>query len=305
MNRTISFLVAFGALAGAGMVSSQAQVVVGENRPDVEVNLGVLDRLGPPPTLPNLLMDRQPGKAAAPSPSVAAPAVEFKPFRPEAPARKVAQAPAKPKAQPKAPTTSPVASEPVKVAKDTPKADPKPGVMPPRPDLTDTIPAPAKAPTVVAAPTPAPVVPAAVPPAKAPAVVAAPAPTVTPPEPPAATLAPQVAAVPALRAEGGRLSLSFAKDSVALPNGAKAEIDKIAQKMAADETLSLQLLSYADGGEDGPSKARRLSLSRALEVRRLLMDSGIRSTRIEVRALGNKSDGGGPIDRIDAELLNR
>jgi hypothetical protein len=41
-----------------------------------------------------------------------------------------------------------------------------------------------------------------------------------------------------------------------------------------------------------------LSLFRALSVRTRFMKSGIRSTRIDVRALGMKS-GGGPKDRVD------
>jgi outer membrane protein OmpA-like peptidoglycan-associated protein len=75
--------------------------------------------------------------------------------------------------------------------------------------------------------------------------------------------------------------------------------------MEKDESLSLQLLAYADGDEANASKARRLSLSRALEVRKYLMELGVRSTRIEVRALGNKVEGGGPADRVDAMFASR
>ena len=70
--------------------------------------------------------------------------------------------------------------------------------------------------------------------------------------------------------------------------------------MSRDDTMTLQLLAYADGDAANISKARRLSLSRAFEVRKVLMDFGVRSTRIEVRALGNKRDGNDPIDRVDA-----
>ena len=35
------------------------------------------------------------------------------------------------------------------------------------------------------------------------------------------------------------------------------------------------------------------------------MDQGLRSTRIEVRALGNKLEGAGSPDRVDAVLVSR
>lgn len=41
-----------------------------------------------------------------------------------------------------------------------------------------------------------------------------------------------------------------------------------------------------------------MSLFRALSVRTYLMKKGIRSTRIDVRALGKKDDGA-PADRVD------
>ena len=41
-----------------------------------------------------------------------------------------------------------------------------------------------------------------------------------------------------------------------------------------------------------------MSLSRALAVRAYLIDQGVRSTRMDVRALGSKV-GDGPADRVD------
>jgi outer membrane protein OmpA-like peptidoglycan-associated protein len=45
-----------------------------------------------------------------------------------------------------------------------------------------------------------------------------------------------------------------------------------------------------------------LALSRALEVRKYLIDGGVRSTRIDVRALGDKAEST-PLDRIDIVLV--
>jgi len=72
--------------------------------------------------------------------------------------------------------------------------------------------------------------------------------------------------------------------------------------MKGDPGLRVQLHGFASSSSDSPSQARRMSLFRALSVRTFLMKKGIRSTRIDVRALGNKDDGAGA-DRVDVILL--
>ena len=104
--------------------------------------------------------------------------------------------------------------------------------------------------------------------------------------------------------KGDILTILFAADDSQLPAGAQPALTSLAKRMSRDDSMTLQLLAYADGDASNISKARRLSLSRALEVRRVLMDMGVRSTRIEVRALGNKQDGTGPIDRVDALITS-
>lgn len=104
---------------------------------------------------------------------------------------------------------------------------------------------------------------------------------------------------------GDTLTVPFSVESARLSDASRGELDVLAKRMLKDEGLGLQLMAYADGDDASASKARRLSLSRALEVRKYLMDKGLRSTRIEVRALGNKSEGGGSPDRVDAVLVNR
>jgi outer membrane protein OmpA-like peptidoglycan-associated protein len=64
------------------------------------------------------------------------------------------------------------------------------------------------------------------------------------------------------------------------------------------------LLAYAKGTADAASRARRLSLTRALAVRTYLMEQGVLPTRIDVRALGNKAEED-PRDRVDVELAQR
>ncbi len=103
---------------------------------------------------------------------------------------------------------------------------------------------------------------------------------------------------------GQSLQITFAVNQATLPDGAQAPLAAIAAKLAADDTLRLQLKAYAGGGADSASHARRLSLSRALAVRSQLIGHGVRSTRIDVRALGNKSESG-TSDRVDVILVQR
>lgn len=75
-------------------------------------------------------------------------------------------------------------------------------------------------------------------------------------------------------------------------------------KLERDEDLKLRIVAYA-GGQGGSSiSARRMSLSRALAVRSYLMDRGISASRLEVRALGNRSQDGPP-DRVDTTVVPR
>ena len=62
-------------------------------------------------------------------------------------------------------------------------------------------------------------------------------------------------------------------------------LKKVAQGMAADDKLRIQLLAYAGGSDEPASQARRLSLSRGLAARSDLLGEGVRSTRMQCRAL--------------------
>ncbi|MEE8171751.1 MAG: OmpA family protein [Alphaproteobacteria bacterium] len=110
------------------------------------------------------------------------------------------------------------------------------------------------------------------------------------------------AAAPTLPGES--MQIIFAAGEAALPAAAKAPLATLAAALGRDETLRLQLRAYAGGGDESASQARRLSLSRALAVRSELIEQGVRSTRIDVRALGNKSQNG-TSDRVDVILVQR
>lgn len=76
--------------------------------------------------------------------------------------------------------------------------------------------------------------------------------------------------------------------------------------MAGSEAQRLQVVAYASSQGTNTSAARRLSLSRALAVRSYLIDKGIRSTRIDVRAMGTpEGASAGPADRVDLVLVSQ
>lgn len=143
-----------------------------------------------------------------------------------------------------------------------------------------------------------------------PVVAVAPQPLLAPVPPAVPVMPPQVASLPsaetpAMSGGSDTISLVFAPEDAKVGESARSDLAALVRRLQKDEDLNLQLLAYASGDDASASKARRLSLSRALEVRKFLMDKGVRSTRIEVRALGNKQDGRGPADRVDAVLVGR
>ena len=78
----------------------------------------------------------------------------------------------------------------------------------------------------------------------------------------------------------------------------------LSDRMSQQENMRLQLLAYAGNADTSASAARRLSLSRALAVRSYLIENGVRSTRIDVRALGNKSTEE-VTERVDITVVER
>ena len=100
------------------------------------------------------------------------------------------------------------------------------------------------------------------------------------------------------------MQIKFGAGESALPKTAQVPLSSLAAALGQDETLRLQLKAYASDSGDSAAQARRLSLSRALAVRSELIEQGVRSTRIDVRALGIARDGGAP-DRVDIVTLDR
>ncbi len=105
-------------------------------------------------------------------------------------------------------------------------------------------------------------------------------------------------------APGRALQVVFAADDSKLPVEAENDLLEVTDKIRNSDGLRIQLLAFAGGEGLSASKARRLSLSRALSVRSFFIENGIRSTRIDVRALGDKTDEQ-PVNRVDVNIVER
>ena len=261
---------------------------------------------------------RQPEPTSAPRSKPAAPSMSSSSAAPEsAPTPLTKPAPA--------PKPAPIVAQ----AEPTPAPVPAPA---PATETAEVVEAP-KAPVVQTEENTAPAAPAApavepisnaneVPPAPAPAPdttqpatsMAANAPVAPAPAAPAATPAPaaEEAAIPPSTSASEPMpslgadeySLAFGADSFELSDNARRQLDQVIAAMGRDDSLRIQLQAYAQGDGANASKARRLSLSRALQVRSYLIDQGVRSTRIDVRALGSNVPSG-PADRVDIKTVQR
>jgi len=145
--------------------------------------------------------------------------------------------------------------------------------------------------------------PPVVPPAPPPTPVLAP---LEPPPPPHASPPPAPAPVvagaagEAMPVPGG-VRVTFAPGSAELNPETDAALQKLARVVVVSADATVSVAAYAAGAPDDPSTPRRLSLSRALAARSVLMEQGIPSTRIFVRALGS-APADGPADRVDVTV---
>ena len=99
-------------------------------------------------------------------------------------------------------------------------------------------------------------------------------------------------------------TIAFLVDQTKLPESSKSSLIRLAKTLKGRDNMRLQLMAYAGGQSLSSSQARRVSLSRALAIRSFLIENGVRSTRIDVRALGNKTSEE-PINRVDLSVSER
>jgi outer membrane protein OmpA-like peptidoglycan-associated protein len=248
---------------------------------------------------------------------------------------------AAPVQKPQAPDTADTASAPsdTQVATATPPAEPAevPAEVPmpeatpqaPAPGVSDETPPPAPAVEAAAPAAPTPTPPAEQPaqadatatPTPAPAEPAATQEAAKTPQPPAEVEPAKTEEKPAEDATAetpppapdnnqpappipqGGIRIVFPTDLNEVPAEADSALDDLAAQMQADENMRIQIMCYASGTEDTESKARRKSLARCINIRQYLFKKDVRTTRMDVRALGLKSEGQ-PADRVDIVPAN-
>ena len=245
-------------------------------------------------------------RLTVPPPAAASVAAMPKAEAPMAPAR-TAERPAPP------PMAKPATPPP---AAPTPPAAP-PAARPVAPEAPAAAMTAAKPAMPAAPPAPPPSEKMAKSPAAVPPRPALPQPSATPAPPPAAvaavekpapveTAARSAASATPPAAPGTEVRVLFESGSAKLPDSARDALLGLVGKLEANQGTRLQIDAYAAGSSETASVARRLSLSRALSVRSYLIEQGVRSTRMDVRALGNKaSDPPAPADRVDAIVVER
>ncbi|SLN73512.1 OmpA family protein [Oceanibacterium hippocampi] len=337
-------VLSLGVLSAVAVERASAQdtvVIGGSGQPSVEVNLDAVEHsgsLGRGPGLPGgsgvgPINDPAGGITLRPPAGVAGNPVAI-PGTAPSPAAVGTLRPPVPAQRPMVATTPAPAPAPVATAKTTPTATPtgtvataRPAVpvppapkIPAKPSENATVapkpPAPkpatgmsapatgtgtAPTPTAPPAPTPAPVVtaPSAPEPAPAPARPETAPATLAKADPGSAAIASARPAAPI----GEAVTIAFAGDAVELGSDARAALDGVVGALK-DNDQRVQLKAFAADTGEGANSARRVSLSRALAVRAYMIDGGVRSTRIDVRALGDADDGG-DADRVDIVMLQQ
>lgn len=95
--------------------------------------------------------------------------------------------------------------------------------------------------------------------------------------------------------------LNFAKNTTE-PNNIHIEmLTELYQNKIKDKPVKVRIISYAKSIEPDSPFARRLSLLRAVAVRKVLIEAGVPSDMLEVKSWGNKVSQ----DRIYIELLEK
>jgi outer membrane protein OmpA-like peptidoglycan-associated protein len=143
---------------------------------------------------------------------------------------------------------------------------------------------------------PAPATPLAAPPPGVEASITTPPIAEAPPPP--AQMAPKAPAPEAPTPATANLRIPFSTDQADFSKEGSAALDSFLRTSYETGAPAFTIIGYAAGKQDDPSAARRLSLARAMAARNFLMNNGVPSRRITLRALGSQA-AGGPPDRVD------
>jgi len=322
-----AMLVMAPALIAAALPAQAQSPYTNYNRPEVLVDLSALDQLGPAPTVPDSRFVLRPPRAMAADQSGIQQKIVLQPpggarvadgriehigsvtidYSALPPAEALSAAAGPPIAL-HLPETQTVAAA-VPPANAGPQGPADSAVKPPIGNAVVAVPlAPPAAPASpsmpqVAALPPSPsdfgrwlsrLMPTAGPPG---------APALEPGAASAATL-PATALIAVPKSDSG--AVRFAPGASDLGGDARSVLDSVAQKLSTQPNQHIQLVAYASApGSDanGAVEARLTSLARAVVVRDYLIQRGVSGAQIKVRALGNRAEGGGSLDRVDLMVL--
>ncbi len=282
--------------AGTALAQNARTIIVGSGKAAVEVDLGVLNRLGPAPNLPRLLSPRPAMTAATAQPpgGVATPSLRDALRLPPAAGRSSTAL--------RMPVPQPPTRERLVVR--------VPAQAAPRPPVTQTpIRKPVAKTPIINAPTAASKKPVMAKPVVAKPVPPKPPVTSTPkPAAKVAAVAPRVrveAQTPNAPAAGARdWRIVFAADSADLTDEGRRAIGDVAALLAADTGKKISIRAHADSRKGGAGAARRLSFSRAIAIRAALIDKGVLSTRMHLWARGDR-DKVTPRDLVEIRLIDQ
>jgi outer membrane protein OmpA-like peptidoglycan-associated protein len=183
---------------------------------------------------------------------------------------------------------------------DAPEAFPKVTSGKPTHETSDVPPTlpppPSAAPARQAAAAPAPPLPAVPPVALAPAAKEAAKEAATPAADAAKTEKDTTPKAPSA-GESVQAVILFDRDKTDVSEKGKSQLTNLAPQIIKNNQ-QVRIVAYAAGTPEQASVARRISLSRALQIRAFLIGKGVNQMNVNVQALGNKRTDG-PAERAD------
>ncbi len=95
----------------------------------------------------------------------------------------------------------------------------------------------------------------------------------------------------------------FRSGSASLDDDALGIIADIAERLVKSPEARLKILAFSEHSGNDTNKARRLSLSRAIELRTAFAENGVDETRMDIKALGSSHGDGSP-NRADLVIVS-
>jgi outer membrane protein OmpA-like peptidoglycan-associated protein len=115
---------------------------------------------------------------------------------------------------------------------------------------------------------------------------------------------PVLQAAPAISPDTVLFQLKYSQSQTAASDSERDAMLAALAPYLYDRSKRIRVVSYAAPDDAQGNKSRRLSLQRAIQVRSLLMNAGFESLRVHVQAMGDKTSGSGPADRVDLFIIS-